>query len=85
MDRQDYTDRSLFQYVRVLLSNDSLITLRTDVLDGAMIIVAIYTVNIFHPGLLLRTKAEKDLDTEMKNVGGSSPMAVPASSSNTTL
>ncbi|KAF8915184.1 RTA1 like protein-domain-containing protein [Mucidula mucida] len=56
-----------------------------NVLDGAMIIVAIYTVNIFHPGLLLRTKAEKDLDTEMKNVGGSSPMAVPASSSNTTL
>ncbi|KAF9035019.1 RTA1-like protein [Hymenopellis radicata] len=56
-----------------------------NVLDGAMVIVAIYTVNILHPGLLLRTKAEKDLDTEMTNVGPSSPMPVPASSSNTTL
>ncbi|KAF9035021.1 hypothetical protein BDZ89DRAFT_1062273 [Hymenopellis radicata] len=56
-----------------------------NVLDGAMVIVAIYTVNILHPGLLLRTKAEKDLETEMTNVGAYGPMAVPASSSKTTL
>lgn len=27
----------------------------TDVLDGAMITLAMYTLNIFHPGILLRS------------------------------
>lgn len=29
------------------------LTLSTDVLDGAMIVLAMYTLNVFHPGLLL--------------------------------
>ncbi|PPQ85349.1 hypothetical protein CVT25_000640, partial [Psilocybe cyanescens] len=28
----------------------------SDVLDGAMIVLAIYTINIFHPGMLLSEK-----------------------------
>jgi hypothetical protein len=31
-------------------------TCTTDVFDGAMIVLAMYTLNFFHPGVLLRER-----------------------------
>ena len=36
----------------------------TDVLDGAMVILAMYTMNIAHPGFLLAPPAEEKEPTE---------------------
>ncbi|KAF7354226.1 hypothetical protein MVEN_01110400 [Mycena venus] len=35
-----------------------------NVLDGGMVVLAIYTLNIAHPGVLLRHTPEKDLDAD---------------------
>lgn len=42
----------------------SLLTRRsfTDVLDGAMIVLATYTLNIFHPGRLLYAESPVQID-----------------------
>ncbi len=39
--------RSVIEYSNLIL------TVLSDVLDGAMIVLAIYTLNFFHPGVLL--------------------------------
>lgn len=53
MGREDSSDTSIFQYV--LLS--ALVFLHAhillDVFDGAMVILAMYALNIFNPGMLL--------------------------------
>ena len=49
-----------------------IMTLLTDVLDGGMVILAIYTLNIVHPGRLLRdhltTDTEKNFDRSSEEV-----------------
>ena len=39
----------------------------TDVLDGAMIVLAIYTLNFFHPGILLMGDNSSDSGAEGKH------------------
>lgn len=53
MGREDSSDTSVLQYVllSVLVFLHAHILL--DVFDGAMVIVAMYALNIFNPGVLL--------------------------------
>ena len=46
-----------------------------DVLDGAMVLLALYTYNICHPGFLLRPLPSKEAQAlEMRNAGSSDTM-----------
>jgi hypothetical protein len=54
LDRPHHYDRSLLQYVVPFLTYSGRAhRYRLDVLDGAMIVLAIYDLNFFHPGHLL--------------------------------
>jgi len=63
VERKDNFDPNLFQYVSAKLSLATILILLTDVLDGAMVTLAIYTLNLAHPGFLLRDLRDS-YDTE---------------------
>jgi hypothetical protein len=65
VERKDNFDPSLFQYVGDKLSSATILILLPDVLDGAMVTLAIYTLNLAHPGFLLRDLRDS-YDTEKK-------------------
>jgi hypothetical protein len=65
VERKDNFDPSLLQYVGDKLSSATILILLPDVLDGAMVTLAIYTLNLAHPGFLLRDLHDS-YDTEKK-------------------
>jgi hypothetical protein len=67
---------SLFQYadafsyiVTFLISSISI-----DVLDGAMVVLAMYTLNILHPGILLVNRSDTAYDQPLDNKSSSNIM-----------
>jgi hypothetical protein len=65
VERKDNFNPNLFQYVGGKVSSATILILLTDVLDGAMVTLAIYTLNLAHPGFLLRDLRDS-YDTEKK-------------------
>lgn len=55
MEWADYRDANILQYVLVSTTCPSkLLTYTPDILDGMMIVLAMYTFNFMHPGMLLQ-------------------------------
>lgn len=53
MERADHLDAVVLQYVSACTCHDIQLTHLPDLFDGGMIVLALYSLNFFHPGPLL--------------------------------
>jgi hypothetical protein len=79
MEWKNHFDPALFQYVDVTVLYN-FITLvipffSTDVLDGAMVTLAFFTLNFAHPGLLLDDSYNLRYNTALSPLTNSKTMA----------
>jgi len=65
MEELSVTKHTLVSISDLSLPEKLLIYIPPDALDGAMVTIAMYTMNIAHPGILLALSPNKQVDTTL--------------------